>query len=512
METGTTMIISKQTLNQNNASRKIETPTSTYFNLPEKVLQFGTGVLLRGLPDYFIDKANKQGVFNGRIVVVKSTDSNGADAFDTQNGLYTHVIRGIDKGVQVDEVVLNASISRVVSAKKDWNAILEVAKNPELSLIISNTTEVGITLDTTDSIHNTPPSSFPGKLLAVLYHRFKTFGNDSSKGLVIVPTELIPNNGDKLASIIVELAHLNKLEFEFLDWLEQHNHFCNSLVDRIVPGKLPADKYQSLVQEIGYDDELAIMSEVYSLWAIQANHPKVAEVLSFSSIDNGVVVAPDIERFRELKLRLLNGSHTFTCGMAHLLGFETVVQAMNNPHFFEFISELMREEIARSLTVENISLDAALDFADAVLDRYKNPFIEHKWLSITMQYSSKMTMRNVPLILKYVERFNKVPQKMAFGFAAYLSFMQVSLGENGKYQGTRNGKTYEVNDDKSPILAEAWAAHQGQDLVRAVSSNQNLWGTDLTQIPGWVETVAAFLDKVQSLQFSIQTIREASLV
>ena len=195
---------------------EIDIPGEGYFALPEKVLQFGTGVLLRGLPDYFIDKANKQKIFNGRVVMVKSTDSGGTDAFDKQDNLYTLCVRGIEDGKNVQEDIINASISRVLSAKKDWEEILKCASSGDMQIVISNTTEVGLVL-TKDNVHASPPSSFPGKLLAFLYRRYKSFNGDLSKGMVIIPTELIPQNADKLLSILLELGQQNGLETAFLD-------------------------------------------------------------------------------------------------------------------------------------------------------------------------------------------------------------------------------------------------------------------------------------------------------
>src|SRR5687767_7478547 len=282
-------------------------PELSYFELPEKVLQFGTGVLLRGLPDYFIDKANKQGIFNGRVVMVKSTDSGDTDAYEAQDGLFTQCIRGIHFNEVVEEYIINASISRVLSARNQWQEILVCAANPQLEIIISNTTEVGIVLVEDDNIEGTPPVSFPGKLLAFLYERYRAFNGDITKGMVIVPTELITGNGNKLQSIIMELAHLNKFDYSFIDWLETANHFCNTLVDRIVPGKLPAAQQKPMEEKLGYRDELMIMSEVYCLWAIESADPKVEEILGFAKADEGVVITPDINKHRELKLRLLNG-------------------------------------------------------------------------------------------------------------------------------------------------------------------------------------------------------------
>ena len=203
------MILSKENIQYITPRGKPAIPNQSYFNLPEKILQFGTGVLLRGLPDYFIDKANKQGIFNGRIVVVKSTTQQSADSFSIQDGLYTTYVRGIENGNAVEEICVNASISRVLSANDDWHKIIECASNADLRIIISNTTEVGISLVNNDNIHAEPPSSFPAKLLAFLYKRFQVFNAGKESGFVIIPTELIPGNGEKLKNILIILASQN---------------------------------------------------------------------------------------------------------------------------------------------------------------------------------------------------------------------------------------------------------------------------------------------------------------
>lgn len=488
------MNLSKKTLADIKAPG-INLPAAGYFELPEKVLQFGTGVLLRGLPDYFIDKANKQSLFNGRIVVVKSTASGGADAFADQDGLYTQCVQGIENGKKVEEKILNASISRVLAAKSQWDEILKTAANPDMQIIISNTTEVGITL-IKDNVHASPPESFPGKLLAFLYQRFKVFQGDSTKGMVIIPTELIPDNGKKLEAIVLELAHQNGLETAFLDWLETHNHFCNSLVDRIVPGKLPAVRHQQMEQDNGYRDELMIMSEVYRLWAIESDNDRVRDILSFSKADPGVVIAPDINIFRELKLRLLNGSHTFSCGLAHLAGFGTVKEAMDDATFTAYIGTLMLQEMVPAVTSESISVAMAKDFAYKVLDRYRNPYIEHLWLSITVQYSSKMKMRNVPLLLKHYQRAGSIPEYMALGFAGHLLFMKSTLAEDGKYYGEYNEKKYLINDDHAAYYAAKWENTEAPALVQKVLSDTEFWGDNLAKLPGFTEAVTNKLDSL----------------
>ncbi len=251
-------MLSKATLDKINTGNVV-VPGDELFNLPEKVLQFGTGVLLRGLPDYFIDKANKQGLFNGRIAVVKSTAKGTTSEFDEQDNLYTLCVRGIENGQDVEENIISASISRVIVAEKDWNAILEIARNPELKLVVSNTTEVGIQL-VEESIDQSPPASFPAKLLAVLHARYLAFKGSADAGLAVVATELIPDNGKKLEEIVLKLAEFNALEADFVTWVQGNISFCNSLVDRIVPGKPDEATLKTLEAELGYTDQLLSMT------------------------------------------------------------------------------------------------------------------------------------------------------------------------------------------------------------------------------------------------------------
>lgn len=473
-----------------------ESPVSfeEIFQLPETVLQFGTGVLLRALPDYFIDKANKQGFFNGRIVVVKTTDSDSS-AFDKQDGLYTVCVRGVEDGVLVRENIINASISRVLSAKTEWSAILKCASNPALKLIISNTTEVGIQL-VEDSVHAAPPVSFPGKLLCFLYQRFNALGGTPESGMIIVPTELITNNGALLKHVVLELARQNKLDFQFIEWLENHNHFCNSLVDRIVPGKPAGKELHSLQEELGYEDDLLTMSEAFRLWAIEGDE-KVKEVLSFSKADQGVVVVPDITLFKELKLRLLNGTHTFNCATAFLCGFNITREAVMHPVFGSFTRQLMNQEIAPAIPF-TIEPEVKTNFANKVFERFCNPFIDHQWQSITVQITSKMKMRNVPLLLCHYERCSQVPLHMATGFAAFLLYMKVTRRENGRFFGIRNGEEYEIKDEQAPIFQHWWATYDPAGVAEKACAHIDWWGTDLSVLPGFLDKVKEQLTKFMS--------------
>lgn len=468
-------------------SGTVAKPAAALLTLPEKVLQFGTGVLLRGLPDYYIDKANRAGIFNGRIVVVKSTDAGDANAFSEQDGLYTLCIRGVDEGRNIEETIICAPISRVLSAKQQWKEVLHCAQNPALNIIISNTTEVGIQL-VQESVFQQPPASFPAKLLAFLYERFKKFGDVEVAAMVVLPTELITDNGKKLQDIIIELAQFNKLEKMFLTWLGKRIHFCNTLVDCIVPGKPEPAIQEQIENSFGYKDSLLTISEAYRLWAIEGD-ANIKRMLSFAEGDSRIIITPDITRYKELKLRLLNGTHTLSCGLAYLAGIITVKEAMETAVLSTFISGLMLKELAPAVPYP-LQENEAMLFGRQVLDRFRNPHLQHQWLSITMQYTSKMAMRSIPVLLRYYELYGRVPQNFALGFAAYLVFMKAVKQEGEKFWGASNKQLYLINDDQAGYYFDVWQQHAAEEVVRTVLRNDKLWGTDLSRLTGFEKAVA----------------------
>lgn len=463
----------------------VTVPDESLFELPEKVLQFGSGVLLRGLPDYFIDKANRQGIFNGRIVAVKSTSQGDVSAFDKQDGLYTLCIREQKNGDSFEENIINSSISRVLNASTQWNEVLDCAHSRDIQIIVSNTTEVGIQLIPED-IRQHPPRSYPAKLLAFLYERFNAFGGSARSGMIIIPTELVSNNGKKLEAIVLELAHLNGLEEEFLEWLENHNHFCNSLVDRIVAGR-PDDEFLSAIEDkIGYHDNLLITAEDFGLWAIEGDD-HVKEVLSFAQADSRVIIKEDIDLHRELKLRLLNGTHTLSCGIAFLAGCKTVSDAMNDKVISSYIVDVMQNEIASAIPYD---VDSATihDFVSKVLDRFRNPQLRHRWLSIALNYSTKLKLRCIPVLMKHYERNDTVPEGIALGFAAYIYFMKAVACKGDEYYGEFNGESYLIQDDLAEIFYKRWTGLSIASLVQVVISDA-FWGVDLLSLPGFKQSV-----------------------
>lgn len=455
--------------------------------LPEKVLQFGTGVLLRGLCDYFIDKANKNGVFNGSIVMVKTTGPDVSE-FQAQDNLYTIAVRGLENGEILEENVVIESISRVLSSHTHWEEILKTAENEEIKIVISNTTEVGLQY-TEERVEGDCPDSFPAKLTAWLLRRFQT----NKAEVVVIPTELIVNNGGILKDLVLKHTEANNLGADFKTWLLSKVRFCSSLVDRIVPGKPNKEELEKFNTELGYVDHLLIKAEVYRLWAIEGEN--LEEILSFVETDKGVKLEKNIEKYRELKLRLLNAPHTLLCGMAFLSGFNLVKDALNDILMEKYITILMLTELGPAIPL-SLDLKTTQRYGREVMDRFRNPYLDHQWLSISLQYTMKMKMRAIPLLLNYYKIFDTVPQYFARCFAAYILFMKVKTEENGKFYGEYEGVKYPINCDSAPYFKEVWNSNNFNEITNNILSNIELWDTDLSLLPGFASNVENHLSNM----------------
>ncbi len=469
-----------------------------YFNLPEKVLQFGSGVLLRAFTDFFIDKANRNGVFNGRIIVIQSTEKGKGDALNEQHGLYTLCEQGLENGAAIERYSVLASVSRAISASDDWDTVLDCAKIPTLSLIVSNTTEVGLAYDEKDRFEMNPPKSFPAKLTRVLFERFKLM---PEKGFVIVPTELVENNGDKLREFVLRYAREWNLDDNFAAWIERENQFCNSLVDRIVPGKPDAAARIEMEKKLGYDDELLICAELYSLWAIEGDE-RIEQACSFAQANPSVIIAKNITPYRERKLRILNGSHTISVAVAFLAGKNTVLEMMSDSLTSAFVERVVYDEIVPSLDV-----DHAKEFAADVLNRFRNPFLRHKLLDITFQSTSKFKTRVLPIIRKHYEKFGRLPSRILFGFAAYLWFSRGIERVGATIYGLRPTgekvkESYPIQDDFAERLFQQWRFVNPYDMndlirfVKAIAVSQDIWGMNLDGYPDFTIGVARRLNDI----------------
>ena len=466
-------ILSRNLLETTDKQNIKELSKEIRFDRPEKVLQFGTGGFLRGFADYLIDKANKQQLFDGSILVVKSTPGLPRH-FSSQDNLYTLNIK--DK--EVNEFILSAAISRVLSAANEWNLILETARSPSLQLIISNTTEAGLQYTEEDFSGGQAPSSFPGKLTAVLYERFTAFGGSPESGLVILPCELVVNNGNVLREMVLKLAAQHNFEPEFSQWLTTSNHFCNTIVDRIIPGKPDPEQQEETFARLGYTDNLLLECESYLLWAIEGGS-QVKEALEFAKTDKRVIITDNIEPYREQKLRLLNGTHTFSVPLAYLCGQETVYQSVNEPLVSRFMQQLMQDEIAP--TLEGISPQPSA-YAREVFERFQNPHIEHKLINIMFQQSTKMSLRNAATIQRYFEQSGTSPQHMALAMAAYLFVM-------------KDAADLAAEDDLAIWFRDLWTNNSPENVIDKALAKLNLTA-NREQAALFSATVLSFLEQL----------------
>lgn len=466
-------------------------PPAALLELPEKVVQFGTGAFLRAFVDDLIDAANRRGTFGGRIVAVSSTGSGRDAMLNAQDGLYTLVVGGAGEGGAVRrECRVIASVSRALSADDAWSAVLACARNPWLELVVSNTTEVGIALSEDDGGPESP-RSFPARLTRFLYERARAFAYAPSKGVVVLPCELIDANGDRLRELVLTLAHRWQLGRGFVKWVEHAVPFCNTLVDRIVPGAPPAGEAERLARELGYTDALLTVCEPYRLLAIEGD-AAVRSRLGFLAAEPGVVICDDVSPYRERKVRLLNGAHTIMAPVGLLAGCETVQDAMDDELVGAFVRRAMADEI-----VPSVPVDGAAAFAREVLGRFANPFIRHALWDITLQGTMKVRVRVVPSIVQYAERTGRAPGSLAFGFAAYLHFMR------GALHAARRAAGHAVPaDDRGEAVARLWSgAADGsrraiRQLVHAACADVSLWGHDLTMVPGFADAVAEHLARL----------------
>lgn len=418
----------------------------------ETVIQFGEGGFLRAFTDWMIDKMNKKGLYNGNIVVVQPIEQGMCDKLEEQDCIYTHIIRGIDKGEEKVEAEVITSISRCVNPYKDYAGFLELAKNPDFRFVISNTTEVGIAYEPEEMLTDRIQKSFPAKVTVLLYERFKN-GLD---GFVFLPCELIDKNGSALKSIVLKYAEDWKLGEDFKAFVNEKNYFMNTLVDRIVTGYPRDEKI-----DLPYEDNMLDTSEYFHLWVIEGEK-SFEDELPLKKAGLNVIWTDDMSMYRTRKVRILNGAHTSTVAYAMLEGFKTVKECMDSEKMRGFIRKSIFEEIMPTIDLPENELK---EFAEAVLDRFSNPYIKHQWSSIVLNSVSKFKVRVLPSLLEHIKRMGKMPENLIFSLACLIKLYKTDM----------------ANDDAEVMEFMRNAS------VEEILANEKLWDEDLTFLKDEVE-------------------------
>lgn len=426
--------------------------------MKETVIQFGEGNFLRGFFDYFLHKMNESGLYDGKAVVIQPRAGGKCALLSEQNCRYNLYSRGIQNGEIIKEHTYIESISRCVDPYKNFEDYMALAMNPDFRFIVSNTTEAGIAFDETCRFDDKPALSFPAKLTQLLFRRYE----NGLGGFVVLPCELIDNNGDELKKCVVKYADLWNLGEDFKSWLENENHFANTLVDRIVTG-YPNDE----TKDAHPDDKFLDTAEIFHLWVIEGDFENE---LPLKKAGFNVVWTDDAKPYKKIKVRILNGAHTSLVAGALLSGVETVGEAMKNELTSAFLDKCMNEEILPTIGRN----DESVSFANSVFDRFRNPFIQHKWRSIALNSVSKFSVRVLPTILEYKEKNGVYPKYLSLSLAYLIYFYKNDAPEDAE-----NVVSFMKNGSIADILA-----------------NASLWQTDLSDM---AETVSGYYEKIETL-------------
>ncbi|SMB87635.1 tagaturonate reductase [Pasteurella testudinis DSM 23072] len=444
---------------------------------PTKIIQFGEGNFLRAFIDWQIDILNEKTGLNAGITVVRPIDSDFPPSLNTQDGLYTTIIRGLnEQGEPVKEARIIRSVNNEINVYRDFTDYLALAHDENIQIVFSNTTEAGISYHAQDQFGDAPPSSYPAKLTRLLYERFTHFNAAPDKGWTLLPCELIDYNGEQLKQLVLKYAAQWQLPPLFAQWIEQHNTFCSTLVDRIVTG-YPRDEVTALEQEFGYQDAFLDTAEYFYLFVIQGPE-SIKSLLRLEQCAMNIVVVDDIKPYKERKVAILNGAHTALVPVAYLAGMDYVGQAMDDEQLRAFVEQTIYQEIIPVLSLPQHALNA---FAQAVISRFRNPFIQHQLLSISLNSMTKYVTRILPQLLAYVEKYHTLPTRLTFALAALIVF----------YRGKRNDEVIPLNDDQHWLdnYALWWQQLEQQQisvaqLVSNVLRQQEHWQQDLNEVPG----------------------------
>ena len=450
--------------------------------LPIKILQFGEGNFLRAFVDWQIDKANEAGVMNHGIAIVQPIDKGMAAMLEEQDCLYHVYLEGVKDKKPVKDIRLVKSVQCAINPYEDYAAYERIFLSPELEATVSNTTEAGIRYEEGDDLWALPPKSYPAKMTALLYKRFKHFAGDPTKGLCIICCELIENNGSTLREYVLRHAEYNKLGEEFISWVENHCHFCDTLVDRIVPG-FPRENIAEIKEEIGFDDSLVVKAEFYHLWAIGGpGYEEVQRRLPLDRAGLHVIFMPTIKQFRDKKVRILNGSHTGMVPIGLQMGCQTVMDAFNTPDLEKFINTMVAEEVIPMIEEDQAELQ---EFAAGILERFYNPYIRHMLKTISLNSLSKWETRNFPTVLDNWTKSGKVAEKEMFTFAALLTLY------SGKVDFTPDDTPEHVE-----FIRKVWNNDDIDSTVRAIVENRNIWTVDFTEVAPFVDKAAGYVKTI----------------
>ena len=453
---------------------------------PTRIIQFGEGNFLRAFVDWIVWNTNQKTDFNAGVVVVQPIEKGMIDVLNAQDGLYHVNLQGIDKGEAVDSIQMIDVINGGINPYTQNDEYMALAEDPNIRFVISNTTEAGIAFDPSCKLEDKPASSYPGKLTQLLYRRYNHFNGDRSKGLIILPCELIFLNGKELKKCIYQYIELWQLGEGFKTWFEEACGVYCTLVDRIVPG-YPKDTIEQIHERIGYNDNLVVKGEIFHLWVIEAPESVAAEFPAGKAGLN-VLFVPSEAPYHERKVTLLNGPHTVLSPVGYLSGLDTVKECVEDSQVGAFVKKVMYEELMETLNLPKPELQA---FADSVVERFVNPYVKHFVTSIMLNSFPKYKTRDLPGLKTYLERKGELPKGLVLGLAGIITY----------YKGGKRGDVEIVPNDDAAIvelLKNLWATGDVRKVAEGVLAAEFIWGEDLNAVPGLTDLLTADLALIQN--------------
>ena len=466
--------------------KELNKQTTNVNQRPERIIQFGEGNFLRAFVDWIIWNMNEKTDFNSSVVVVQPIEKGMVDLLNKQDNLYHVNLQGLDKGKAVNSLEMIDVISRSLNPYSQFDEFMKLAEQPEMRFVISNTTEAGITFDPACRPDDAPASSYPGKLTQLLYHRFQTFKGDKSKGLIIFPCELIFLNGHKLKETIYQYIELWNLGEDFKQWFEEACGVYATLVDRIVPG-FPRKDIDTIKSFLQYNDNLVVQAEIFHLWVIEALQ-EVAKEFPADKAGLNVLFVPSEAPYHERKVTLLNGPHTVLSPVAYLSGINIVRDACQHPVVGKYIHKVMFEELMETLNLPKPELEK---FANDVLERFNNPFVDHQVTSIMLNSFPKYETRDLPGLKEYLKRNGCLPEGLVLGLAAIITY----------YKGGKRADGADITPNDAPeiiaLLQALWTTGSTRTIAKKVLASSVIWKEDLNLIPGLTDRIVYYLDALQ---------------
>ena len=453
---------------------------------PERVIQFGEGNFLRAFVDWIISQINERTDFNGSVVVVQPIEKGLVDMLNSQDGLYHVNLQGMEKGQTVNSYRLIDVVSRAINPYRDFDDYEKLAELPDVRFVVSNTTEAGIAFDASCRLSDRPASSYPGKLTQLLYHRFRYFNGDPHKGLIIMPCELIFQNGHVLKKTIEQYIDLWNLGDEFRTWFETACRVYATLVDRIVPG-FPKKEIDEIQRKLQYQDRMVVQGEAFHLWVIEAPE-ELEQEFPAGKAGLNVLFVPSEAPYHARKVTLLNGPHTVLAPVAFLSGIDIVRDACQHPVVGAYVRWVMFDELMETLDLPKPEL---MQFAEDVLERFNNPFVDHQVTSIMLNSFSKFATRDLPGLKVYLQRKGRLPEGIVMGLAAILTYYKGGV--------RADGVAYSPNDLPEIIsfMQELWAAGDIRKLAEQVLAADWIWHENLNEIPQLTDRLVYYLQAIR---------------